>query len=44
MGVLAWTTLYVIRISEEEKMMVEEFGQKYEDYIKRTKRIIPGVY
>ena len=43
-GVLAWTTLYVIRTPEEEKMMVEEFGQKYEDYMKRTKRIIPGVY
>ena len=43
-GVLAWTTLYAIRIPEEEKMMVEEFGQKYEDYMKRTRRIVPGVY
>lgn len=42
-GILTWTTLYVIRISEEEKMMIEEFGQEYEDYIKKTKRIIPGV-
>lgn len=43
-GVLTWTTLYVIRIAEEEKMMVEEFGQQYEDYMKRTRRIIPGIY
>ncbi len=44
MGVLAWTILYVIRISEEEKMMIEEFGQEYKDYIKITRRIIPGIY
>ncbi|MCD4847393.1 MAG: isoprenylcysteine carboxylmethyltransferase family protein [Candidatus Aegiribacteria sp.] len=43
-GVLAWTILYIIRIPEEEKMMIEEFGQQYEDYITRSKRIIPGVY
>lgn len=43
-GVLAWTILYVIRISEEEKMMIEEFGQEYKDYIKITRRIIPGIY
>ena len=43
MGILTWTTLYVIRISEEEKMMIEEFGQEYEDYINKTKKIIPGI-
>lgn len=43
-GVLTWTILYVIRISEEEKMMIEEFGQEYKDYIKITRRIIPGIY
>ena len=43
-GVLTWTILYIIRIPEEEKMMIEEFGQQYEDYIRRSKRIILGVY
>ncbi|MCK4504435.1 MAG: isoprenylcysteine carboxylmethyltransferase family protein [Candidatus Aegiribacteria sp.] len=43
-GVLTWTILYVIRISEEEKMMIEEFGQEYKDYIKIIRRIIPGIY
>lgn len=43
-GILTWTILYVIRIPEEEKMMVEEFGQEYEDYMRKTKKIIPWVY
>jgi protein-S-isoprenylcysteine O-methyltransferase Ste14 len=42
-GVLSWTILYVVRITEEEKMMVEEFGQQYEGYIRRSKRIFPKV-
>ncbi|MEA3255737.1 MAG: protein-S-isoprenylcysteine O-methyltransferase [Candidatus Altiarchaeota archaeon] len=41
---LTWSLLYFIRMPEEEKMMVEEFGQEYKDYMKRTKKIIPGVY
>ena len=40
-GVLTWTILYFIRIPEEEKMMVEEFGQEYKHYMKRTKKNIP---
>ena len=43
-GILTWTILYVIRIPEEEKMMVEEFGQEYEDYMRKTQKIIPWVY
>ncbi len=43
-GILTWSILYFIRLPEEEKMMIEEFGQEYEDYIKRTKNIIPWVY
>ena len=44
MGVLTWSILYFIRLPEEEKMMIEEFGQKYKDYMKKTKKIIPWVY
>ena len=43
-GVLTWTILYIVRIPDEEKMMIEEFGQEYEEYMKKTGRIIPGVY
>jgi len=35
---------YVYRISVEEKFMVERMGEKYLDYRKRTKKLIPGIY
>jgi protein-S-isoprenylcysteine O-methyltransferase Ste14 len=35
---------YLIRINVEEKFMAEQLGQKYLDYRKRTKRLIPLVY
>jgi protein-S-isoprenylcysteine O-methyltransferase Ste14 len=35
---------YLNRISVEEKFMAEQLGQKYIDYRKRTKRLIPLVY
>ncbi len=41
---LTWSILYFIRLPEEEKMMTEEFGQEYKDYMRKTKKIIPGVH
>jgi protein-S-isoprenylcysteine O-methyltransferase Ste14 len=35
---------YLNRISVEEKFMAKQMGQKYLDYKRRTKRLIPGVY
>jgi protein-S-isoprenylcysteine O-methyltransferase Ste14 len=35
---------YVNRINVEERFMVEQMGQIYLDYRKRTKRLIPGIY
>jgi protein-S-isoprenylcysteine O-methyltransferase Ste14 len=35
---------YLNRINVEEKFMVEQMGQKYLDYQKRTKRLIPTIY
>jgi protein-S-isoprenylcysteine O-methyltransferase Ste14 len=35
---------YLYRINVEERFMAEQLGQKYLDYRKRTKRLIPGVY
>ncbi len=40
---LTWSILYFIRLPEEEKLMIEEFGQEYKDYMKKTKRIVPGI-
>jgi protein-S-isoprenylcysteine O-methyltransferase Ste14 len=35
---------YIYRIHVEEKFMIEQMGQKYIDYKKRTKRLIPMIY
>ena len=35
---------YGYRIKTEEQFMVEQMGQKYIDYQKRTKRLIPMIY
>jgi protein-S-isoprenylcysteine O-methyltransferase Ste14 len=32
------------RIEIEERMLLEEFGEEYEEYRKRTKKLIPYVY
>jgi protein-S-isoprenylcysteine O-methyltransferase Ste14 len=35
---------YLNRINIEEKFMIEQMGQKYIDYQKRTKKLIPMIY
>ena len=35
---------YIYRIKTEERFMTEQMGQKYIDYQKRTKRLIPMVF
>ena len=40
-GVLTWTNLYFYRISNEEKIMIDTFGDKYKEYIENTGRIFP---
>jgi protein-S-isoprenylcysteine O-methyltransferase Ste14 len=35
---------YLNRIIVEEKFMIEQMGQKYIDYQKRTKKLIPMIY
>ena len=34
----------LIRIEIEEEMLVEAFGQEYEEYRKKTRRLIPYIY
>ena len=35
---------FIYRISVEEKFMIKQMGEKYIDYQKRTKRLIPTIY
>jgi len=32
------------RIAVEESVLVEHFGDRYRDYMRRSKRLIPGIY
>ena len=40
-GVLAWSILYFLRVNKEEEMMIEEFGDEYKKYVKKTGRLFP---
>jgi protein-S-isoprenylcysteine O-methyltransferase Ste14 len=35
---------YTLRISVEEKVLVQNLGEEYRRYAERTKRLIPGIY
>jgi protein-S-isoprenylcysteine O-methyltransferase Ste14 len=36
--------LFALRLGGEERMMLDEFGDAYASYMKRTKRIVPGIW
>jgi protein-S-isoprenylcysteine O-methyltransferase Ste14 len=33
--------MYLTRVSDEEKMMIEQFGDEYRDYMRKTGRLVP---
>lgn len=43
-GLVGFGTLFFLRVGNEERMMADTFGDDYRDYMKRTARIIPGIY
>jgi protein-S-isoprenylcysteine O-methyltransferase Ste14 len=43
-GLVAFAILFLFRVSREEAMMTETFGDRYRAYMGRTARIIPWVY
>ncbi|HKQ59828.1 MAG TPA: protein-S-isoprenylcysteine O-methyltransferase [Candidatus Polarisedimenticolaceae bacterium] len=40
----AFLPLFLFRVGPEERMMREAFGQEYEAYVARSKRLVPGVW
>jgi protein-S-isoprenylcysteine O-methyltransferase Ste14 len=38
---LPTTSLYLVRVSDEEEMMIGQFGDKYREYMTKTGRLIP---
>jgi protein-S-isoprenylcysteine O-methyltransferase Ste14 len=43
-GLVGFGTLFFCRVGHEERMMLERFGDEYREYMRRTKRIVPGIY
>jgi protein-S-isoprenylcysteine O-methyltransferase Ste14 len=41
---VAMTLVFALRLRPEERMMLDEFGEEYEVYRRRTKRLIPGIW
>ena len=40
-GIAGFAILYFLRVGQEEKMMIDEFGSEYEQYMQRTGRLLP---
>jgi protein-S-isoprenylcysteine O-methyltransferase Ste14 len=43
-GLVGFGTLFFARVGREERMMLERFGDEYREYMRRTKRLVPGIY
>jgi protein-S-isoprenylcysteine O-methyltransferase Ste14 len=43
-GVVGWGILFFGRIGHEEAMMRETFGEQYDAFARRTKRLVPWIY
>ena len=41
---VAFAFMFAFRVGREERMMLEKFGQSYEGYMLRTRRLIPGLW
>lgn len=41
---VAFVLMLVFRLRPEERMMLERFGRPYQDYVAKTKRLIPGIW
>jgi protein-S-isoprenylcysteine O-methyltransferase Ste14 len=43
-GLIGFAFMYFLRVPKEEQMMLSEFGEQYQQYMTKTKRIIPNIY
>ena len=43
-GIVAFSITYIIRVNQEEQMMIEQFGEEYKAYMQCTKRLIPYLF
>ena len=43
-GLVGFGILFFMRVSREERVMIETFGDQYRNYMQHTARIIPWIY
>jgi len=43
-GIVGFGTLFFGRVGEEERLMCDAFGEEYRAYMRRTSRVLPGIY
>jgi len=43
-GLVGFGTLFFYRVGREEQFMLEAFGETYRAYMRRTARLLPGIY
>ncbi len=43
-GLIGFGTLFFLRVAREEQLMIDTFGDDYRNYMKRTARVVPGIY
>lgn len=43
-GIVGFGTLFFLRVDKEEAMMLATFGESYRSYMRRTWRVLPGVF
>ncbi|MFZ0421376.1 MAG: protein-S-isoprenylcysteine O-methyltransferase [Xanthobacteraceae bacterium] len=43
-GLIGFGILFFGRVGREEEMMISAFGDEYRSYMRRTSRVIPGIY
>lgn len=43
-GIAGFGTLFFLRVPQEERMMIETFGDEYKKYMQETWRVLPGVF
>lgn len=41
---LAFILMFALRVSTEERMMLQRFGEDYALYMARSKRLVPGIW
>ncbi|BBM88069.1 protein-S-isoprenylcysteine O-methyltransferase [Candidatus Uabimicrobium amorphum] len=43
-GIVAFGLMYFLRVPQEEKMMLDHFGEEYRGYMKQTGRVFPRIW